>query len=159
MGNPTQEDRAGYTMYAGYDSQVCEYWKQRIGKEEACVMGMLEQSRTTPRNPIVASRNARPAKSKTRQPQTPPSTAASQQSYRSNHSRPGTAQTNRTSSTMRTEDEALLRSTLGRLDKLETRLNEERSARLRAEDELRDFQDMVESGAVSVRTKSARSRR
>merc|ERR1711907_643294 len=111
MGNSTQFSRAESDrivrrvvpqahMYAGYNAQVCEYWKQRISKEENCVMGMLEQSRTTPRNPIVATK-AKASRGRSR-----PSTAVSQ------GSRPTTAYTARTSSTMNTEEEALLRSTI-----------------------------------------------
>merc|ERR1712216_802449 len=153
--NPTQEDRAGYTMYAGYNSQVCEYWKQRIGKEESCVMGMLEQSRTTPRNPIVASRSKSKATTRQSRPNTAKSAySESEYSYRS--SRPSTAQSNRTSSTMRTEEEALLRSTLSRLDQLESKLDQERNARKQAEADLRELKGMVsESGSV----RSVRSRR
>jgi len=127
-------------MYAGYNAQVCEYWKQRINKEEGCVMGMLEQSRTTPRNPIVPARSSKGKKSR-------PTTAASYASERS--SRPGTSNTQRTSSTMATEEEALLRSTLNRLDQLEAKLDHERSARHKAEAELRELQGMVQNSARS----------
>merc|ERR1712010_401938 len=94
-------------------------------------MGMLEQSRTTPRNPIVATKVKGP-RGRSR-----PSTAAS-------GSRPPTAHTARTSSTMNTEEEALLRSTINRLDQLEAKLNHERSARQKAEEELRELQGIVE---------------
>jgi len=110
-------------------------------------MGMLEQSRTTPRNPIVA------IKSKAQRAKSRPSTAASG-SLRST-SRPMTSHTARTSSTMNTEEEALLRSTINRLDQLEAKLNHERSARQKAEEELKELQGLVDSS----RSKKGRPRK
>ena len=54
--------------YASYNAQCCEGWKQRIAKEEHMVMGMLEQSRTTPRNPIVPPMRRKSQKRESRPP-------------------------------------------------------------------------------------------
>ncbi len=35
-------------MYSAYNVQTCEYWKQRINQEENSVIGMLQQSRSSP---------------------------------------------------------------------------------------------------------------
>merc|ERR1712046_426667 len=85
-----------------------------------------------------------------------PPRASDYSQYSRGSSRPTTAQSQRTSSTMRTEEEALLRSTISRLDQLEVKLNQERQARQKAEDDLRQLQDMVDTG--SARSGSRRGR-
>merc|ERR1711959_295576 len=141
----------GEARAAAMYNVFCEGWKQRIFKEERGVIAMLEQSRDsatctpTYRKHRVSSqaRNSRP------------STAASSAYTAYSSSRPCTASSygseylgcsmsqvsrSRGDTTRRTEDSALLRSTMARLDQLEEELVTEKAARAATETQLKQLQ-------------------
>ena len=98
---------------------------------------MMEQARNTgrlsSRQSNRTSRSSRPGTASTYASESRPGTAYS---YGSSVSRGG-------ATTRRTEDEALLRSTMARLDQLEMELINEKEARSATESQLRDLQKQL----------------
>merc|ERR1712166_562516 len=143
--NRCSSNRHPPIMYNSGNVQICNYWKQRIFKEERGVIANLEQQKTqsshrsdhTHRSQRSRDSRERPQTSKSR-----PATAYSQ-------SRPATAYSRMSErsdcsyASRRTQDDALLRSTIERMNHLEDQLAHEKQAREHTESQLRDLQSKI----------------